>query len=322
MAEESGAPGASAPGAPTGSPVPAPAGGEAGASAAATGGGTSLVRDQGNASLLDWRATLPEAIRTHTVLQQFPTTEAAAKTLVAQAEMIGRGLYLPREDADDAAKAEALDKVYARLGRPKDAASYAITPPALPEGMAWDPEMERQFREEAWAAGLSQQQVERLLAFEGRRAAQLGNLQAAAEARSYEEGQQALAREFGASAPRLLARARGFFEHFGRGAFGGEAGVKAWQAIADSGLANNPHVIAAFAQAFDRLGEGEFFDSEYYQAGASTLDTLRSRFDALTAKRYSPTGATPQEEAEWGRLAEQLDRARQQGGGRTPGRAA
>jgi hypothetical protein len=126
------------------------------------------------------------------------------------------------------------------------------------------------------------------------------NVRAGEDERSKIDGRRALDAEFGASAPEMLMRARAFWEHFGAGAFGGEAGQRAWEDLEvatlpdGSRLLNKPHVIAALAEAGSRLGEGEYLDSEFYRPGANTIETMQTEFEALQAKRMAGT-LTPQE---------------------------
>jgi hypothetical protein len=270
--------------------------------------------------LLDWRTRLPENLRNADIIKQHPTPEAAARTLQAQAEMIGRGIFLPTDAPDTPEYAEKMGKIYARLGRPDTADKYEL--PTI-DGYSLEPETEKEFRREAHMAGLSQAQVEKLIQFDARRLKALSNRYEAMAAQSEIDGRNRLMAEFGASTDAVMSQAQGFFTHFGAGAFGGEAGKLAWQAILDarlpdgSLLRNNPHLIASFAEAGKAIGEGEWYDSQHYQPGQNTEATLTARQKELTAKRHSPEGLTAEE---WGTLQQinqQLLNARERAG-RTP----
>jgi len=276
-----------------------------GTTTGAPAAGTTTAPSTDGLTLLDWRGSLPADLRSDPVLQQFPHLEGAAKTLVSQQKMLGRALFVP-EQADDA---DGWGKVYAKLGRPETSADYAVPEVELPEGMAFDGEFMRGLKEVAHASGMSQRQFDQVVAFSGQTLRQGANLQGEALARSLDDGQRELAKRFGASAPRMVERASAFFEHMS-----GPAREK----FAASPLANDPDVVEAFAQWFDRLGEGEFFDSDHYQPGTNTAETLDKRLDELTAKEMSPGGLTPGEQQEKGRVAQQLVRAREraQAGGR------
>lgn len=266
--------------------------------------------------LLDWRTQLPENYRNADIIKQHQSPVAAAKTLIAQAEMIGRGIFLPTEAADTPEYAEKMGKIYARLGRPDAAKDYTL--PTI-EGYTLDADTEKELRMEAHAAGLSQAQVERLIAFDARRAKAVTNRYEAMAAQSEIEGRNRLMAEFGAQTDAVMSQAQGFFTHFGAGAFGGDAGKQAWQAILEARgpdgalLKNNPYLIAAFAEAGRAIGEGEWYDSEHYQPGQNTEATLTARQKELTAKRHSPGGLTAEEWATLQNINQQLLNARERG---------
>lgn len=271
--------------------------------------------------LLDWRTQLPENLRSADIIKQHPNSVAAAKTLVAQAEMIGRGLFLPTDAPDTPEYADKMSKVYAKLGRPDKADDYAL--PKI-DGYTLEEGTEKEFRLEAHAAGLSQAQVEKLIQFDARRLKALSNKYEGMAAKSEVDGRNKLMAEFGATTDTVMAQAQGFFTHFGAGAFGGEAGKQAWQAILDarlpdgSLLRNNPHLIASFAEAGKAIGEGEWYDSQHYQPGQNTEATLTTRQKDLTAKRHSGT-ITTAEAGELNAIFNQLVAARERAQ-RTPTR--
>lgn len=279
-------------------------------------GDPSLLSGQGNANLLDWRASLPENLRSAGVITQHPTLEGAAKTLVSQGEMLGRALFLPKEEAGTDAHTAGMQKVYKTLGRPDTADAYELP---TPEGHALDAAIATRWKTAFHAAGLSQGQVKEVMDEYWRTVTYADNVHAGAEARSYEEGRRALQAEFGASTDDIIEKAKGFFDHFGAGAFGGTAGQEAWQEIMDARLpdgrrlSNSPHVLAAFAEAFDRIGEGEWHDSTFYTPGQNTMETLAKRQADLTARRHSGT-ITADESAELTKIFGQLSahRDRQQ----------
>jgi hypothetical protein len=270
--------------------------------------------------LLDWRSGLPDNLRAAPIIQQHPTQEGAAKTLVAQAEMIGRGLYLPREEPGTEAHTAGMQKIYDKLGRPESADKYTFT---RPEGRTMDAEIEGRLAKDFYAEGLTQKQVDGVMASYWRAVGYSENVQQGREQDSYQQGRNALYAEFGANTEREMTLAQRFVEHFGAGAFSGEAGGKAWEQIRESRLEdgsrliNSPYLVATFAEAMRRLGEGEFIESSFYQAGQNTMQTMEARQKELTAKRHSPGGVSADEAAELQRLNNQIVAARErQGRGR------
>jgi hypothetical protein len=254
-----------------------------------------------------------ETLRQSPVVQRLHTVDAAAQALHEQDRMLGRALFLPPEGSEGSVEhAEAMSKVYAKLGRPNTAAEYTLQ---APEGIEMDSAIQERWQNAFHGAGLSQKQVDEVMAEYWRTAEYADNVRQGQDQRSRIEGQRALDAEFGASAGQVLAKARGFFQHFGAGAFGGEGGERAAADLEDavlsdgSRLLNRPHVIAALAEAFDRLGEGQFLESVDYRPGGNTLETITQRHRELTAKKLDRK-ASPEEMAELMRLATQLARMR------------
>lgn len=294
---------------------------EAPAAATGTSRDASMETAGQTGGLLDWRTQLPENLRRADIIQQHPNSVAAAKTLVAQAEMIGRGLFLPTDAPDTPEYADKMHKIYGKLGRPDTADAYIL--PKI-DGYSLDGDTEKALRAEAHAVDITQAQMDRLIQFDARRLKALTNKYEGMAAQSEIDGRNKLMAEFGAGTDEVMAQAQGFFTHFGAGAFGGEAGKQAWQAILDARLPdgallrNNPALIAAFAEAGKAIGEGEWYDSQHYQPGQNTEATLTARQKDLTAKRHAGT-ITTAEAGELNNIFGQLVAARERAQ-RTPTR--
>jgi hypothetical protein len=274
----------------------------------------SLLASGDGSNLLDWRTSLPDNLRSAPIITRHATMEAAAKSLVAQDELIGRGIFLPREEPGSEAHTAAMQKIYDKLGRPTTAKDYTLT---APEGRTMDADVGERWKAAFHKAGLSQAQVDEVLGEYWRTVNFAENIHAGADARSYEEGRRALYAEFGASTDAMIGQARAFAEHFGAGAFGGQAGEKFWEELMQAKLPdgsmvrNSPHMMAVFAEAGKRLGEGEFLDSDYYKPGQNTLEVLSQRQKDLTAKRFSPEGLSSDEQSELLRINTQIVAARE-----------
>src|SRR5216684_7212600 len=98
----------------------------------------SLVNAGTAGSLLDWRSTLPDAVRNAPIITRHATMEAAAKSLIAQDAMMGRGLFLPTEAPDTDEYRVGMQKIYDKLGRPGKPDEYTLK---APEGKAMDSEV-------------------------------------------------------------------------------------------------------------------------------------------------------------------------------------
>lgn len=240
--------------------------------------------------------------------------EAAAKSLIAQDEMIGRGLFLPKEAPDTDEYRVGMQKVYEKLGRPANPDEYVLK---APEGKTMDGEVASRWTKSFHQAGLSQAQVDEVMSEYWRTVTYAEQVREGRDAESYREGRNKLFGEFGASTEQMIAQARNFFEHMGAGAFGGKAGEAAWQQLMDaklpdgSAIKNSPEIIAAFAEAGKRLGEGEYLDSSYYVPGQNTMELMEARHKVLQDKRFSPQGLTQEEQAELMRVNTQILNARE-----------
>ena len=267
--------------------------------------------------LLNWRsAYLPEADQRDSFFAQFNDVGALAKTAKSQAEMLGRGLFLPREDATPEQRAEAMNKVYDRMGRPKDTASYALPEIALPNEGTFDPQFVQQTKEFAYANGLNQDQYNALLRLSAQTLSDGHNLMEARKVQGEAEGKTALGKRFGGSAQRLQQEALAFWDHFGHGAFGGDEGMAAREVIEaatlpdGTRLIHNPAFVYSLSNAWQTVGEGELFESQLYQPGTSTVATMETRNLELAGKSNDGT-ITAAERTEWNRLAQQLVNARE-----------
>lgn len=296
-------------------------GGGAATADAGQGAGTqdaSLLNGAGNATMLDWRASLPENLRTASIIQRHTTMEAAAKSLVAQDQMLGRALFLPEETADDATKLSAMQKVYDKLGRPETADKYTLP---VPKGRALDAEIQGRWQKAFHAAGLSQSQVTDVMAEYWRTVQHAEQLRAGMEAQSFAEGRKTLYAEFGASTDEVVTAARGFAEHFGAGAFGGKAGELLWGQLMEatlpdgSKLANSPYLMTVFSEAAKAIGEGNWYDSPHYTPGSQTVETLQARSRELTTKRHNGS-ITADESAELQKIFRDLARHQERTGPR------
>lgn len=137
--------------------------------AAATGSATALVApnagtpaaapgatDPGsNGGAADPFAGLETGARDWVGTKGYKTNGDVVSALQNAESLIGKSIQLPGADA----KPEDWDKVYDRLGRPKDAAYEFKLPEGLPETFAYDGERAKAFKSVAHKAGLTQKQA-------------------------------------------------------------------------------------------------------------------------------------------------------------------
>lgn len=97
------------------------------------------------------------------LFEPIKTQDDLYKTFINSQRMIGRGIFLPDDKASPEERAAALDKVFARLGRPEKPDGYELPP--LREGQAWDDRVIAEFKHVAHRAGLTKDQVTAVLSF-------------------------------------------------------------------------------------------------------------------------------------------------------------
>jgi len=289
-----------------------------------TGAGAGATLLQTDTSLLDYRNVLPENLRTAGIIQQHATVESLAKAAIEQASLIGRGVYLPKAAKGSDEYLSGMQKVLGKIREfdpdyapPEKADGYSW---AAPEGREVTGDTVTRWNTRFHSLGLTQQQAQALMNgfFQDLKDAE--QVRDGRDQESYQEGRNALFKEFGANTERELSLAQAFVNHFGAGAFSGEAGTKFWEQMKDavlpdgSRLINSPYLVATFANAQRRIGEGEYLESPYYQAGKNTMETIEARFRELGQKLVDRT-ITQTEQQEWQQLSERISQHRQRQSG-------
>lgn len=126
----------------------------------------------------DWRASLPEDIRGHQEIVNTPDLATAAKRIIDQSTFISQSIRIPGEDASDEDRGKFYEKImakvpdlmrtpeagdtaiYSRLGKPEKADGYKLPEQ---EGISFDNEQTKAFREYAFKNNLTQAQFEGLV---------------------------------------------------------------------------------------------------------------------------------------------------------------
>ncbi len=100
-------------------------------------------------------------------LGKFKSVEDALNGYGNLEKLQGRSISLPKDDASDEDKAKRMSEIYAKLGRPEKAEGYAIEKPVdMPEGLQWSDEAAAAVKTMAHDIGLSQPQMNALVAFD------------------------------------------------------------------------------------------------------------------------------------------------------------
>lgn len=210
-------------------------------------------------------AALPADLRAEARLTAHRDVETLARAYVDKCreydgvkDLIGkRAETLSPEDAQ---------RFFAALGRPETPDAYDFARPDLPDGMAWDDELEVAFREAAHAAGLLPKQaaatVDAFASLMTRRHADA----TAAERKTTADSVAALRREWGLRYDRNLLLAKKGLESIGDPGFN--------QLLRQSGLGAHPALVKALARI------GAVFAEDSLEGGAPGGDFAGGPDDA------------------------------------------
>lgn len=215
----------------------------------------------------DWRAGLPEDLRAEKSLESFKSVSDVAKGFIETKKMMGSAIKLPKADAPDT----EWEPIYSRLGRPESADKYEFKRPEnLPEGMTYQEDLEKNFKEQAHKLGFNNRQAQGLLDwFSGSQVEKFKEQKAAQEASIGE-----LKKEWGGDYDKNLGLAQRAFKELGD--------EKTAKYLIDSGIGNDPALLRLFAKAGGLLGEAPFIVGEPHTE-ASDADALEVKIHEITS---------------------------------------
>lgn len=241
------------------------------AEASAETGNAQAVTQAATQQESDWRASLPDDIRSHASLSKFTTTEALAKSYVNLERMLGSEKIALPKSADDK---DGWEKVYKALGRPDEPTAYEFKKlDDLPEGFEYSHELEGGFKDAAHKAGLSVAQAQHLRDwFVGQMAGQFQASKTDPEA-AMAETLATLQKEWGNALGQKIESAK----HAVKSLIGEEF----LAALDETGLGNDPRLIKGFAKLAELTGA----DKEIVGTGAmrETPDQLKDRIREFEA---------------------------------------
>jgi len=190
-------------------------------------------------------------------LRKFKTIEDALGGYANLEKLQGRSISLPKEDATDEERAARMSEIYTKLGRPAKPEDYKIEKPEdAPEGLEFSEEALAAARTMAHDAGLTQAQMEALVAFDLERqkayAEKAKAVQKELADKQNDEAARAIATlkaDWGESKYEAnVAGAQKAYEEYG-----GPELVALFDKV---GIKNNPAVVKAFYEIFkDKMAE-------------------------------------------------------------------
>ena len=227
------------------------------------------VPEPSPAPVASWRDTLPDDLKSNTSLGKFETVEGLAKSYTNLEKMLGADKVVVPKDGDQ----EGWNRFYRAAGHPEKAEDYGFgKPEQIPEGMVYDPELDKRLAGIVHKHGLNKHQAagvrNDLLAMVGEGAT--ANLESSklAEAENQKAiiaGENALKAEWGNA-----------YEQ--RGKVAGAAinkflSPETVAAFAAAGIANNPAVIKDFYNLGVKLaGETELIGAGQTEQTPGDLD--------------------------------------------------
>jgi len=116
---------------------------------------TSLTEGVATKELPGWMSQLPADLKSDEALAKFPNVWDMAKSYKELEGKLSEAVIPPGETATEEDRA----KFYARIGRPEKPEDYKLEQVKLPEGLTIDEEMQKEVREVAHKAGITEAQL-------------------------------------------------------------------------------------------------------------------------------------------------------------------
>jgi hypothetical protein len=147
--------------------------------------GSDLGGQTETESAADWRESIPEQYRGWDEVKNSDSPDKLWDQMSNMRSLVGRSIQIPSDDASEADRLAALEKVHQRfpelirapdrddeesinqlfdsLGRPKDATEYQLPELEVPEGINLDEDRTNRIKGMAMEAGLTQKQYEKFM---------------------------------------------------------------------------------------------------------------------------------------------------------------
>tara|TARA_R100000234_G_scaffold119919_1_gene104340 strand:+ start:4131 stop:4985 length:855 start_codon:yes stop_codon:yes gene_type:complete len=195
----------------------------------------------------DWKASLPEDLRSDPSLADIKDVENLTKSFINGQKLIGKDkIALPGKEATET----EMSDFYAALGRPEEAKGYDFGErPKMPEGVTYDENFETQFRDIAFQAGLTPQQAKTI--YDGYHEYVNNSYATDAETSQLQHSEwiDGLKKEFGKAYNERVDLAQRAVETYGT------PELKEW--LEGTGMGNNPMFVRLFAKVGEGLAEGK-----------------------------------------------------------------
>lgn len=211
-------------------------------------------------------------LRDNETIKTIPDVPNLAKALVHNKSLVGRkGVIIPKEDAAP----EDWEHFYTDLGRPPSPEAYEIKPENLPEGFPYQQDLEVNYRQLAFQAGLNPNQAK--LIYDGYNKfvlEQYDQIQQDLKGK-VAEMQAGLQKEWGTKYEENLTLARKAMKRVA------PPGSQEMQAL-DAAIGDSPVLVKFFYNLGKSISEGEFITG----AGAQNADLESKRQELMRNPAY------------------------------------
>jgi len=230
----------------------------------------------------DWRAGIPEELRTHPSLADVKDVAGLAKRFIDTKAYVGNGIQIPKPDAP----AEEWAKFNAKMGVPETPDKYEIPKPPAGLKLPWDETIEKEFKSVAHKAALRPDQVKTLVEFDQQRALKQRDAEMTENALIKRAAEEALAKEWGPKGSPTynsqLGKARWAAKELG--------GTDPMASALVEALGEDPGFIKMMVKLADMIGEERGFPSEPYGAmsAADALAEYTQMIKDKTGPYYKP----------------------------------
>ena len=225
-------------------------------STGAEAGSETAVQGSGDAN--EFLSDLPESLRGSKSLAKFSAKADLAQSYVYLESKLGKSVEIPGKDASP----EVWEKFYSRIGRPKTADEYKLSPSL---GYKSDPVFDAAFRKSAHQSGLSANAAAGIYAEVTRRMAENESALEAELSGRREVARKALHAQFGESLEGELPKARKAYDTI----FSPESRA----ALKATGLEDHPALIADLIKAAKAFGVDRMVEGKPPTGNGKTMDT-------------------------------------------------
>lgn len=226
---------------------------------------TTLTANNGAADgAQDWRASLPEDLRSEKSFEKFKGIPDLAKSYTELEKSMGNAVRMPKAES----KPEEWDAFYSKLGRPESPDKYELKRPENPAGGQWDEGLEKEFRTAAHASGLQPRQAQGLLDWFNKTQTE----RLTAYTKGMEEGVGKLKTEWGAKFDEKLGMAARAVKELG--------GDELKTMLEDTGLGNHPVLVKLFAKIGESMMEDTIIAGDTHMEDSSK-EAIQLKIDAI-----------------------------------------